>query len=951
MDDRYDYIIVGAGSSGCAIASRLTEDPSVRVLLLDAGPDPYAGEVTSEEQSWIEKPELFQFMQTSRLDAQYWTEPQGELDGRSIFTPRGRVIGGTSTFIAGLFVRGNPHDYDGWAAAGNPGWRFEDLLPLFVKCERNRRPGINPAVHGTSGPLTVSDPPPISAATAAFVEACRRFGYPENTDFNSGCQEGAGRYQLYLDERGIRINAANGYLSEDVRRRPNLQIRSGAVAQEILIDTAGRTQAATGVRYIDTKTIDRREASVSADREVIVSCGAFDSPKLLMLSGIGPERELARHGLKVRCHRAGVGQNLQDHIVVPIGYLYRNEARPASFGASGIDGGLFTRTSRSSKRPDLQFVFNHAILGPPAAILPFGFQLVPVLLHPRSRGSVGLRSAAPYGPPVVSGHYLSDSRDRDLLHAAVRRTLEILWSAPFDPLRGDRIPQAPAPGAHPTDREIDAYIRQNGTTLFHPAGTCKMGPASDPLAVVDAELRVHGVARLRVADASIIPTMPSGNVHTPTVMIGEKAADLVRRQVMYDPRSHAAVPGPVDLGALSSADEQRGLATVNRALKSAAYFTVFSMPDAARPNIPIPHPQNPGALIGVEVHEELHRLDVTANRPIGRGMDARKRVGEHIANVGIHWMVIPDDFEAAPGRVPPPTILDPRQSQRFAMLDGQMTFRDRAGSGFRAFGTGRTFPTMTSTGPQLQIGAVIDILEGLGAFAGLPGTIAVNGYITPPDGLALTFILRFADARGALKLTGGRQPLREIADPDPNTVVVTLLGEVNPTRPTTLNTDASGRMTGASVHEVLRLVHIESQALSAPRALLREGPIVGTLSGTLRFDPTNVSPVVPIQTTDGVFSFFGRRGEVVGTIDANIAEGRGFRMPVKGAPLPVFRFGGFGPILRATGDFANVTGLMSLNGAISVFPRTLSNLYVLRLNDPEGRFHAACTRPARYAAV
>jgi hypothetical protein len=468
-------------------------------------------------------------------------------------------------------------------------------------------------------------------------------------------------------------------------------------------------------------------------------------------------------------------------------------------------------------------------------------------------------------------------------------------------------------------------------------------------------------------------------------MIGEKAAELIMRDVVPDRRNHVAMTSPVPSAPMPSSavspaalavppqspmpasaapssdpppqlapqpgDETRGLATVQRLLERAAYFTVFSMPDPARPNIPIPHPQMPGAIIGVEVHEALHRLDVTARPPIGCGMQARKQIGEHIANVSIRWMVVPDDFQAAPGLEPPPTPLDPRCSQRFAMLDGQMTFLDRAGSGFRAFGTGHTFPTMVGSNPQLQIGAAIDILEGFSDFAGLPGTIAVNGYITPPHGLALVFILRFADRHGTLRLSGAPRTLRPIPDPDPNTVVVSLLGEIDPARPTTLNTDARGRMTGASVHELLRLVHVESQALPTARTVLHKGPIVGTLSGTLIFDPTGTSDIVPIQTRDGVFTFFGAHGCVTGTVAANVAEGRGFRTPLQGAPFPIFRFGGFGPILGGTGDFAGMTGLMSLNGAISVFPRTLSNMYVLRVNDVDGRFRAAAARSRQYARV
>jgi hypothetical protein len=390
--------------------------------------------------------------------------------------------------------------------------------------------------------------------------------------------------------------------------------------------------------------------------------------------------------------------------------------------------------------------------------------------------------------------------------------------------------------------------------------------------------------------------------------------------------------------------EQYQLGAVSRMLKSAAYLPIFSVSDPARPNIPIPSPYRPDRLIGVEVREDLHRFEADADPPAGGVIRTRKQVGEPVASVGIRWMVAPDDFEAAPGRTPPPTELDPTRSQRFVMLDGRMSFKDRAGSGFRAFGTGRTFPALVGGRPQLRIGAVITILEGFGGFQGLPGTVSVNGYIQPPTGLALNFILRVMDPDGRLRAASGLRPLRAIPDPDPDTAFLVLLGEPDPGRPTTLQPQPDGRVR-ASVHERLRLVGLgfDLHGPQGVRSRARERLVVGTLSGVLHFNPNDPNPVTPIQTTDGLFTFCDRNRPdvVVGTLAANVIEGRGFRTPLAGAPMPVFRFGGFGPFLGGTGPFRDAVGMMSLNAAISVFPRTLSNLYVLRVADPDRRFRPA----------
>jgi hypothetical protein len=387
---------------------------------------------------------------------------------------------------------------------------------------------------------------------------------------------------------------------------------------------------------------------------------------------------------------------------------------------------------------------------------------------------------------------------------------------------------------------------------------------------------------------------------------------------------------------------------VNRLLKSAAYFPIFNVANPNTPNQPIP--LIPGLpflgqylMIAVEVNEELHRFEIKVEEPVpNKGMRAANRVGEAVANVHIRWTPMPEDFEAAPQKQPPATILNPFVSQRFCMLDGRLTFKDRQGSGFRAFGTGRTFPVNVGGSRQLHIGAVIDILEGIGVFQGLPGTMVINGYIQPPHILALNLMVRVMDAAGKLRADSPVCPLQPFPNPDPNAVFMIFLGEVDPDNPVTLNIAPDGRILGSNVHELLRLVYFDFdlQSSDGPRSLTTEGPIVGTVKATLYFNPIDPNPIQPIQTTNGVFTFFDQQRNVIGTINSNMIEGRAMRTELAGAPMPVFRFGGFGPILGGTGEFIGADGMMTLNAAISVFPRTLSNLYIFRLPDPTGRFRA-----------
>jgi hypothetical protein len=381
---------------------------------------------------------------------------------------------------------------------------------------------------------------------------------------------------------------------------------------------------------------------------------------------------------------------------------------------------------------------------------------------------------------------------------------------------------------------------------------------------------------------------------------------------------------------------------VTQLLKSAAYFPIFNIPNPNTPNQPVLLiPGIPFLMTAVNVNEQLHRYEVTVAEPtLQNGLRARNRIGEAVANVHIRWTPIPEDFEAAPGKYPPTTLLIPFFSQRFCMLEGQLTFNDEAQSGFRAFGTGRTFPVTEAGKNRLRIGAVIEVLEGLGEFKNLTGAFVINGYITPPNELALSLVLRIMDPKGTLKTQLAPLPFGEIPNPDVGAVFMFFLGEVDPSQPVKLNIAPDGTILGSEVRERLRLVNIGFDIASgqAPRSRTIEGPIVGNVSATLHFNPLDPRRVSPIQTTDGVFTFFDRQQKVLGKVLCNMVEGRAMRTALEGAPMPVFRFAGFGPILGGTEFFQGADGMMSMNSAISIFPRTLSNLYIFRFYDPEGKF-------------
>lgn len=390
-------------------------------------------------------------------------------------------------------------------------------------------------------------------------------------------------------------------------------------------------------------------------------------------------------------------------------------------------------------------------------------------------------------------------------------------------------------------------------------------------------------------------------------------------------------------GSLSTAE----MAQVSSLLKRAAYFPLFSVPNPDLQNVPLPSPRDPTRLIGMKVYEQMHRFDIKLDEPTAAcGLRASNRVGQPVADISIDWRVIPNDFVPAPGVLPPPTELDPMRSQRFAMYDGHFDWKDRQKSGFRGFGVGRTFPTLVGGQPQLRIGAVVDILEGFGKLRGVQGNAVVNGFITPPNNLALNIMMRVTDPSQKLKATSRLTSLRQVPFPDPNATFLAFLGEPDPNNPITLNMSPDGRVTGASVHELLRLVHIDFDVSTSQgmRSKVSYGTIVGSLSFSLLFDSGDTRVPVPFQTTDAAFTFFDGEQRTIGTLNANIVEGRGFMSALENVPPPVVRVIGFGPFLGGTGQFANVSGMLSINGIISISARVPSILYVLRIFDPDENF-------------
>jgi choline dehydrogenase len=516
----HDTIIVGAGSAGCVLANRLSTDPQHRVLLLEAGPP--------DKKTEIHIPAAFSKLFRTEVDWAYETSPQASLDNRSLYWPRGRTLGGSSSINAMIYIRGHREIYDRWAARGNRGWSFEELLPYFKRSEDF---ADGPSEHhGSGGPLNVCglrDPNPISRATVA---AALGHGLAPNDDFNGASQSGVGFYHV-TQKNGKRHSAAVAFLRPSLSR-PNLTIETEAFVTRVIC----KDRRAIGVEYTQGGTTHTALAG-----EIVLSGGAINSPQLLMLSGIGPAPDLERHEIPVVSDLPGVGSNLQDHLLYVAAWVCTRPVSLANAESIGSlaryllfkkgpltsnvgEAGAFVRIDPTSAVPDLQYHFaptwfvDHGQNNPEG----HGLGLGPTLLCPQSRGSLRLASADPMAHPLIDPGYLSAEKDLATLVAGVRLAREIAAGGPLDDLRGEEF----TPGQEcQSDEEIAAAIRSTVETLYHPVGTCKMG--GDGEAVVDDRLRVHGVDGLRVADASIMPIIPNGNTNAPTIMIGEKAADLV----------------------------------------------------------------------------------------------------------------------------------------------------------------------------------------------------------------------------------------------------------------------------------------------------------------------------------------------------------------------------------------------------------------------------------------
>ena len=546
-DERdYDYVIVGAGTAGCVLAARLTEDPDLSVCLIEAGPP--------DRHAFIQVPALVgAAIGTRSINWGFFTEPQAALEGRRIALPRGKVVGGSGSINGMAYFRGQPQDYDDWAAAGNAGWSWREVLPYFLRSENNLDHRGSPW-HGQDGPIHVTHIPHPNPLNAAFLDAFASIGgYPACADFTGPRPEGYGLRQGTI-HRGRRDSSAAAFLRPALAR-PNLRLLTGALVTRILFDGL----RATGVETL----VDGQSLQIRAARETVLCAGAFQSPQLLMLSGIGDADALRPLGIALRHHLPGVGRDLHDHPAAPIlretdntlsyglswptlpraawnlaQYLF---ARSGPLASNVFESTAFIRSSPAADRPDLQIVFQPARRNPNSFPLPLGhgYAISAVNLYPRSRGRITLASRDPRDPPRIDLNLLGDATDLAPLLAGLRLGRQLLDAPAF--ARYAAVETAPGAGVR-SDADLTAYVRRMAATVHHPVSSCRMG--HDATAVVDDQLRVHGVGGLRIADASVFPSIIGGNTNAPVVMVAEKAADLLRGRAAPAPATATATHEP-----------------------------------------------------------------------------------------------------------------------------------------------------------------------------------------------------------------------------------------------------------------------------------------------------------------------------------------------------------------------------------------------------------------------